>query len=589
MHRPLTALVLAALILGSVVPVRAYTLQFTDGSGSVQIRWPGTTIKVALSTSLNSPPPNIKAGSDVAGAVRRALAHWSEAANIQFVEVSSSAQSISPANNGDGVSLISVADTSENRAVFNSPDRTGRTRVFYDPATGAITEADIIVNPSAQFSTDGTPGTYDLEATFTHELGHLLGLEHSGEVASAMQPRQGTNGLYESPAASPRTLSDDDRAGAHALYGARSSFGAITGTLSLPAGAAAYGAHLWVEEVATGRIMAGNVSLANGSYRIEGLPPGEYRLIAEPLGEYVAASEIASGNGAYTELKRAQAGFRTTELAEPISLAAGETARRDLALESRQVSLKPSVFGSNGHLSTIAVPLVQGRSYTIFIGGAGVDQIAGDGLSVTSPFIRVNPASLTLQSGINYQYPIISFEVEVDANAPLGDYSIRLQSKTGEVSYISGGLTVDLASGASEPATKLQFGAASYRVRESDGQAHLTVTRTGDASGAAEVAYSTSNTAGSKNCPAASPCGYAPVSGTLVFEPGETSKILTVKLVDDGHAGTSEIFNVSLNAVSGASFGANTTSSVRVVDQELELKASQLSSMPLVGWLNLFN
>lgn len=86
-----------------------------------------------------------------------------------------------------------------------------------------------------------------------------------------------------------------------------------------------------------------------------------------------------------------------------------------------------------------------------------MDQITGSGISVTSPFIKVNPASLTLQSGINYQYPIISFDVEVAEEAPLGDYSIRLQSKTGEVAYISGGLTIDEASGAHDPGKKAAF------------------------------------------------------------------------------------------------------------------------------------
>lgn len=408
-------------ILGWSVPTRAYALQYTDSNATVRIKWPSNTIRIALSNSLNSPPSNIKPGSDVIGAVRRSFAHWSEAVNIQFVETSSDAINISPSSKGDGVSLITVADTPENRNAFDSADRTGRTRIFYNPTTGEITEADVVINPAASFSTDGTPGTYDLEATFTHEIGHLLGLEHSDEAGAVMQPHQGINGLYEQAAFNARTLSDDDRAGAHALYGARENFGAVTGTIS-DAATIPVAAHVWVEERATGRIMAGNVSLPNGSYRIEGLPPGEYRLIAD----HVAESQ------------------------NQFTVAAGETVRRDLSLTDARTTIKPSLFGSNGHLSTIAIPLVQGNRYTIFVGGEGLEQVSGSGISITSPFIKVNPASLTLATGINYEYPIISFDVELSPDAPPGDYSIRLQSKSGEVAYIPGGLTVDSTSGAVE-------------------------------------------------------------------------------------------------------------------------------------------
>jgi hypothetical protein len=314
-------------------------------------------------------------------------------------------------------------------------------------------EADVVINPTAQFSTDGTPGTYDLEATLTHEIGHVLGLEHSHEASAAMQPRQGTNGLYEQAALSPRTLSDDDRAGAHALYGSRENFGGITGRITDVAGLPAKSAHVWAEDALTGRVVAGNETLADGSYRIEGLPPGQYRLVTEYGSERTEEAERDFAKGAGAGLEDSQPGaLSTAESQNRINVAVGETVRQDISLKPGSTTLLPQVFGSHGHLSTIAIPLMQGRRYTIFVGGQGVDQISGSGVSITSPFIKVNPASLTLQSGVNYQYPIVSFDVEVAPDALLGDYSLRLESKTGEVAYISGGLTIDEAAGARDPA-----------------------------------------------------------------------------------------------------------------------------------------
>jgi hypothetical protein len=459
MRRIITTLVLFVSVLSWNLPAaRAYTLQYTDGTSAIQIKWPTRTIKIALSRSLYSPPANIKQGSDVLGATRRALARWSEAANIQFSETSSELLAISPSGEGDRVNLITVADVPENRAVFASADRTGRTRVFYEQTTGAIIEADVVINPATQFSTDGTPGTYDLEATLTHEIGHVLGLEHSNEASAAMQPRQGTNGLYEQAAFGPRTLSEDDLAGVRALYGARESFGVIAGTIKDAAGAPAAGAHVWAEDAATGRVVAGNETLANGSYRIEGLPAGQYRLVTEYGSERVKDAEHDFARGAsVAEFESSQAALSTSESQHQINVAAGETVQQDVSLEEGSATFKPQVFGSQGHLSTIAIPLTQGRRYTIFVGGRGVDQINGSGIQITSPFIKVNPATLTLQSGVDYQYPIISFDVEVAPEALLGDYSIRLQSKTGEVAYISSGLTIDEASGARAPAGKAGY------------------------------------------------------------------------------------------------------------------------------------
>src|SRR6266446_4781609 len=147
MRRFTTIAILLSILLGFTVDVRPYTVQLTDPSGSLQIKWAKRRIAIAFSTSLTSPGPELKTGSDVLGALHRALSRWSTVANIQFVEVSSKLQSISAATAGDGISLITIADTPENEALFAGANNTGRTRVFYDPASGEISEADIVINP----------------------------------------------------------------------------------------------------------------------------------------------------------------------------------------------------------------------------------------------------------------------------------------------------------------------------------------------------------------------------------------------------------------------------------------------------------
>jgi hypothetical protein len=105
-------------------------------------------------------------------------------------------------------------------------------------------------------------------------------------------------------------------------------------------------------------------------------------------------------------------------------------------------ALNPRLIGINGELSTVALPVAAGTKLTLYVGGDGIDQIPGTGLSVSSPFITIDPASLTLQPFYN-STPVISFEVRVAANVLAGDYSIRFQSNSGEVAYLVGGITID--------------------------------------------------------------------------------------------------------------------------------------------------
>ncbi|HEX8068343.1 MAG TPA: DUF4214 domain-containing protein [Pyrinomonadaceae bacterium] len=443
MRRILTSLLLALSLLGAPAPARPYTYQYTDGGAA--LRWPSNTITVAFSTSLSNPGASIKAGTDVVGTVRRALQRWALTANVNFVETQSGLQSVSPSGGGDGVTLITIADTPENRA-FVTGDRPGRTRVFFNPATGTISEADLVINPTLAgtfggpgFSTDATAGTYDLEATFTHELGHLLGLDHSGVVGATMQPRQGRNFL--SPALTMRTLSDDDRAAVSDRYGQRTpqTVGTLRGQVNYGAGA-----HVFAENIFSGRLFGSAITKADGSYEIQQLPPGQYRVVCEFLDEPVVAAEITRNGGPYAGIGGGAA-FLTVETQAAVN--PGQVTTQNLTVNTGTVpTLHPAVYGVNGQLIASPVPLVAGQSYRFYVGGFGLDAVPPANFTTNTPFITIDPASYRREDNAAFgvPYPIVSFDLRTADTAKFGDYSLRLQrTDTGEISYVSGGLALD--------------------------------------------------------------------------------------------------------------------------------------------------
>lgn len=416
------------------------------------VRWARKTITIAFSSSLTLPNASIKAGSDVTGAIQGALATWSAATNINFVQVYSNAQSISPVDRADGINLITVAPNTENLAIFNDESVPARTRVFYDADTGEISEADIALNPypysaagePLEFSTDGTPATYDLQSTLTHELGHFLGLNHSSVIGATMNPTQALNGTFGLAAMNERTLSESDRAAVKSIYGPRNDIGAIDGRiLNNQQGSllAATRAHVWIEDVVSGQVMASGSTNSNGGFHIAGIVPGFYRVMTEYLAAGASEDELLSLN-----LERRSSGqsFRAVEIASTLRVVANKTSQLNYVLvppQNSPATLNPRFVGLNSELSTVPVPATRGKTLTVFLGGDAVDQVPGTGLLVTSPYLIVDPASLK-----SHQFggatPVISFDVTIALDAPAGDYSIRLQSNSGEIAYLVGAIVV---------------------------------------------------------------------------------------------------------------------------------------------------
>lgn len=415
----IAAAALSGTALATVLAPRSEDVQNT------KLRWKSTPIRISLSTSLTKPNSSIKADSDVAGAIARSFEVWEKAGGFSFELSWSDRTGVSPAGpTGDGANLITIAQTPENLLLFSKDagDVSGRTRVFYS-GKGAITEADIVLNPYQQFSTDGSIGTFDLESTLIHEIGHLLGLEHSPVFGSTMHENYGRNGVFSLQSLSARTLSREDIVSLWSLYGSSGEddgcCGGIAGKISTIA-RQARSFQVWAEDIVTGSVIAQAPVAADGTFKIDGLPAGQYRLMAQGT---------SAKNPAPTE----SLGRYTVEKGKIVSVS------KRFANRSSGPELKYTGF--NGQLSELAVSLNRGRSYTVYIGGRNISS-GKFNLEINSPFFNIVPESIS-----TYDYSedlsVISFEVRVLADAPNGEYSISLRGANGERRTLIGALTLE--------------------------------------------------------------------------------------------------------------------------------------------------
>lgn len=413
-------------ILLFAVSAAAFTPQFADASKTVRLRWKNPVIRIALSTSLTKQAFNFKPETDIKSAIERSLQTWENAANIKFQTVWTDKQSVSPAGNaGDGISLITIGQTNENVALFREDwnEVSAQTRTFFN-RKGLITEADIVLNPYQQFSSDGGYGYFDLEATLTHEIGHLLGLEHSFVMGATMYAHQGKNGVYNLPAFAPRTLAEDDITGIRALYGAKDDTeeccGAISGKLLFPNGKPVKNSQVWAEESESGRVVSGVLSNADGEYFFDGLMAGEYRIYAQ---------------------RKSEENSFTAEQIGTVEVETDETSEIIKKLQSQKTAFNLQFTGFNGQISELAVPVNGGKSYIIYIGGKNLDTDEIE-MNFNSPNISVLP-----NSRIKYDYgediSVISFEVRIAKKTPLGEYGIFVGTRADRTTCLAGSLTVE--------------------------------------------------------------------------------------------------------------------------------------------------
>jgi hypothetical protein len=301
----LTKFAVAAIAVAVVLSpklAKSYLNQFTAQSGVAKARWDFSAFPVQW--NLNpAAAGNVTGGAQIQDVVGAAFATWIAAPNTALT-ISRGADSQLTAPAFDGVNLICFTCTTDFSTdgtlaitlttTANGPgadDKHGSK----SRSGGQILDADILFNPAVHFTTDGS-GSDDLQTVATHEIGHFLGLDHSAVVKAVMFPF--------APAVE-RALSYDDVAAISTLYPKSSPdipTGSVSGRVTMGDGAPVFGAHVFLDSTTAAlpypssirKTPIGTLSLPDGTYQIQGVPPDHYTVAAEPLDGPVTNGDVAN-------------------------------------------------------------------------------------------------------------------------------------------------------------------------------------------------------------------------------------------------------------------------------------------------------
>lgn len=342
----------------------------------------------AISTA--RPAPGITDGSADA-AIRLAFKHWQDvpSTGITFQEDQRPTSRARTDWTAPDVHLVWF-DTSDASGMFSQNSGLVAVTPVSFAADGSIIDADIIFNAKDhQFSTTGTPGTFDVQNIGTHECGHFIGLDHSAILGATMNPyaiQQDTR---------LRTLEADDVAGASTIY-PRSGFGlgSISGKLVDSKGQGISGAHV-VAESAGGTPVSSCLSQSDGRFQVKGLPQGSYVLYAEPLDGPVVGQNLSLS----TSGLRIDTNFGTTFVggaANPTSIFVNTGLDATVGTITARAAVGMTIQGCTPNA------ISAGDKVTISAWGSGFDrrdsvQVVGDGFVTKSLTVTSTSISLTVQ------------------------------------------------------------------------------------------------------------------------------------------------------------------------------------------------
>lgn len=172
--------------------------------GASQERWSGGAIQWYYNPAQQ--PSNLTT-SDVLSAINTAVARWSGMCNLTFTYMGLTSATPNVRSTWETIDRLSVFGWGQ---LTNELAQYGAyTKWWY--SSGLMVDADVVINTAYNWT------ARDVESIMTHELGHVLGLNHSNVQASVMFASPYNSYSYQ------RTLRGDDASACAALYGAAST------------------------------------------------------------------------------------------------------------------------------------------------------------------------------------------------------------------------------------------------------------------------------------------------------------------------------------------------------------------------------
>jgi hypothetical protein len=219
---------------------------------------------------------------------------------------------------------------------------------------------------------------------------------------------------------------------------------------------------------------------------------------------------------------------------------------------SRYVDLY-NFSGTAGQQIVIVMTSTSFDSY-LFLDGPNGQTIAqdDDGAGGLNSRIPANAGSFTLPTTGTYRIFATSFSID-GTTGSTGTYSLSLLNQ-------------------STGSSGIQLSASSFSGSEG-GNITITVSRTGNTSGSASVNFRTADVAGLQSCTlangrASERCDYVTALGTVRFAAGESSKTITIPLINDVLIEGNETFTITLSNAVGATLATPAAATVTVIDND---------------------